>query len=114
MGLEFLDVTSETAISLVDRDTEGARQQDVYRITNSSTSIIDTHLLVIVRGLAPEAKLLNASGKTSSGDPYLRVFLPSGLLVPGQSITARLKLQRRRNGPPVSFTLSLLSGQGTP
>jgi len=114
MGLEFLDVTSQASISLVDRDNDGTRLQDVYRITNSSTSIIDTHLIVIARGLAPEVKLLNASGKTSSGDPYLRVFLPSGVLVPGQSITARLNFQRRPNGPPVLFTMSLLSGQGTP
>jgi cytochrome c peroxidase len=113
-GLEFLDVTSQTAISLVNRETEGTRQQDTYRITNGSNSIIDTHLLVIARGLPPGVQLLNGSGKTSAGDPYRRIFLPNGVLRPGDSITARLNLRRPNSGPPISFTLLLLSGQGTP
>jgi cytochrome c peroxidase len=113
-GLEFLDVTSQAAISRVDRDTDGTRQQDVYRITNGSNSIIDTHLLVIAQGLPHDVRLINGSGKTSGGDPYLRVFLPNGVLLPGQSITRRLNFNRRHNDPPVMYTLSLLSGQGTP
>jgi len=113
-GLEFLDVTSQAAVSLVDRDIDGMRQQDVYRITNGSNSIIDTHLLVIAQGLPQDVQLINGSGKTSAGDPYRRVFLPNGVLKPGDSIKVRLNLRRPHDGPPMSFTLSLLSGQGAP
>jgi Di-haem cytochrome c peroxidase len=113
-GLEFLDVTSRGAISLVDRDSDDGRQRDVYRITNSSASVIDTHLLVIAHGLTPGVKLVNASGKTSSGDAYLRVFLPNGVLAPGQSIVKSLRFEREAHGPPVTYTLTLLSGQGNP
>jgi hypothetical protein len=113
-GLEFLDVTSRAAISRVDRDTDDGQQRDVYRITNSSASVIDTHLLVIAHGLSPEVRLVNASGKTSSGDPYLRVFLANGVLEPGQSIVKSLLFEREAHGPPVTYTLTLLSGQGNP
>jgi hypothetical protein len=113
-GLEFLDVTSRAAISRVDRDTDDGQQRDVYRITNSSASVIDTHLLVIAHGLSPAVRLVNASGKTSSGDPYLRVFLANGVLEPGQSIVKSLLFEREAHAPPVTYTLTLLSGQGNP
>jgi cytochrome c peroxidase len=113
-GLEFLDVTAQVAISLVDRDIEGARQKDVYRIANSSNSIIDTHLLVIARGLPHDVQLMNGSGRTSAGDPYLRVFLPNGVLKPGDSMQARLVFRRPDSAAPTPVTLSLLSGQGVP
>jgi hypothetical protein len=58
--------------------------------------------------------MLNASGRTSAGDPYLRLFLPDGILAPGQSLDVALELKRHANAPPVSFSLQLLSGQGTP
>jgi hypothetical protein len=54
----------------------GQRQEDVYRITNSSSSIVDTHLLVIARGLPGGIQMENASGMTIAGDPYFRVFGP--------------------------------------
>src|SRR5262249_4920968 len=86
MGLEFLDVTAQlratriranNARQQIDKDDDGGddnergarRQEDVYRITNSSSSSVDTHLLVIVRGLSDRIHLTNASGTTSSGDP---------------------------------------------
>jgi hypothetical protein len=56
----------------------------------------------------------NASGISSAGDPYLRVFLPNGVLQPGQDVVVSLLFKRESNAPPVSYTLRLLSGQGTP
>ena len=56
----------------------------------------------------------NASGIASTGDPYLRLFLTDGVLLPGQSIVTTLLFKRVSNAPPVSYTLSLLSGQGNP
>jgi hypothetical protein len=44
---------------------------------------VDTNLLVIVQGLSNQARLVNASGITKSGDPNLVVFLPNGDLQPG-------------------------------
>ena len=115
-GLEFLDVTAQAHASLIDSDRKGhGRQRDVYRITNNSTSIVDTHLLVIARGLSGRARLENASGVTSGGDPYLRLFLPSGVLMPGQSVVATLVFgERGEHKQPLNYRLTLLSGQGEP
>jgi cytochrome c peroxidase len=109
-GLEFLDVTARTAISKVGSD-DGT---DSYKITNSSSSVIDTHLLVIVKGLSKDVRLENASGTTSGGDPYRRIFLPNGVLQPGDSIVVRLRFQGKREDGPAQYTLALLSGQGNP
>ncbi len=101
---------------------------------------MDTNLLLIVQGLSNQAQLVNASGITKSGDPnlvvflpsgdlepgpesgepYLRVFLPNrstpsgvaGVLQPGQSIVRKLIFTRQPSAPPVSYTLTALSGQG--
>lgn len=143
-GLEFLDVTAKASISLTESSSghcaslrralrRGARWEGdedgddderaykpgdcevrVYTIKNTSTEIVDTHLLVIARGLSPEIRLVNGSGKTSAGDPYLRVFLPDGVLLPGQSTRQTLLFKRKPFAPPVTFTTTLLSGQGNP
>jgi cytochrome c peroxidase len=137
MGLEFLDVTDRLTIASIaagsrDADDDGDRQaadggrsgegpagraseeRRVYRITNNGSSPVDTHLLVIARGLSFQVEMTNGSGRTSNGDPYRRVFLPNGVLTPGQSIDVTLRFRRHRQAPPVSFTLTLLSGQGNP
>ncbi len=114
MGLEFLDVTAQAHVSLIDSDRKGNQQTDTYRITNNSTSIVDTHLLMIARGLDAGSRLENASGITSNGDPYLRVFLSEGVLLPGQSIVRTLQFKRQSHGPRVLYSLVLLSGQGNP
>ena len=116
MGLQFLDVTGRVQIVLIDQKVggNGKRQEDVYRITNSSNSIVDTHLLIIARGLSKRAKMENASGTTSAGEPYLRVFLTDGVLLPGQSIVQSLVFKRKEKDPPLSYTLNLQSGQGKP
>jgi cytochrome c peroxidase len=114
MGLEFLDVTSKLHVRRIDAERErDGRSRDVYRITNNSTSIVDTHLLLIARGL-PADRLRNASGVTSSGDPYRRVFLRDGVLLPGQSIVRSLEVKRDGRDKRPSYTLTLLSGQGNP
>jgi Di-haem cytochrome c peroxidase len=115
LGLEFLDVTPQAAITLINSDTGGDHQRDTYRITNNSTSVVDTHLLMIARGVGRQARLENGSGTTSTGDPYLRTFLPNGVLQPGQSIVVTLLFkQHRADAPRVRYSLGLLSGQGNP
>ena len=116
MGLEFLDVTAQARIELIQSNSRGGgRQEDVYRITNNSSSIIDTHLLMIARGLSDQVQLENGSGITrTSYYPYLRVFLPDGVLLPGQSTVQTLSFRRRPQAPSVSYVLTLLSGQGNP
>jgi hypothetical protein len=104
-GLEFLDVTRRVSIA-------PARSRNVYRITNTSTSLIDTHLLVIAKGLPWGTTIENASGVTKSGEPYLRLFLKDGVLRPNQQIDFKLKL--KGNAGDVPYTLTLLSGQGEP
>jgi hypothetical protein len=106
-GLEFLNVTSQATITRLDGEHDG----NAYRITNAGSSVIDTHLLVIVSGLPSDARLLNASGTTSEGDPYLRLFLPDGVLNPTDSVDVRLRIAGDEGGRP---TFKLLSGQGNP
>jgi Di-haem cytochrome c peroxidase len=113
-GLEFLDVTAQATPSRVYSDTIGNRQLDVFKITNNGTAVVDTHLLTIARGLPRQARLVNASGTTSTGDPYLRLFLNKGVLEPGQSTYAVLFFQRPRDMPRADYRLELLSGQGNP
>jgi len=116
MGLEFLDVTAQAEVRLIDSDTRsgGRRQEEEYRIRNSGSSIIDTHLLIVAQDLPDGVQMENASGITSTGDPYRRVFLRDGVLLPGQSFTQELRFRRESDAPPVSYTLLLLSGQGNP
>lgn len=127
MGLEFLDVTSQVHVSRIDSRRHGNRLEHLLRLTNNSTSIVDTHLLLIARGLPRQWELDNGSGITSAGDPYRRVFLPQGALMPGQSIVQRLVFKTRRGaghdreedrgrGSPLAanYSLDLLSGQGKP
>ena len=113
MGLEFLDVTSKVRIELIGSHHGGGRQRDVYRITNNSPSIVDTHLLLIAQGLSGR-DLKNGSGVTSTGDPYRRVFLNDGVLLPGQSIVRSLLIKRHSHDRRQNYSLTLLSGQGNP
>jgi hypothetical protein len=94
--------------------SDGHEQEATYRITKNSASVIDTHLLIVVRGLSPKTRLLNATRVTSAGDPFVRVFLPDGVMQPGQGTTQRLVFRRSPGEPGASYSLSLLSGQGTP
>jgi cytochrome c peroxidase len=115
MGLEFLDVTAQAHVTLVSSDRRGPnRQTDTQRITNNGLSVIDTHLLVVVEGLPSGVRLANASGTTASGDPYRRVFLADGVLLPGRSIVETLSFDRHQPSAPVRYSLRLLSGQGNP
>ena len=82
-------------------------RQDVLKITNNSSSPVDTHLIIVARGLPNQIAMANASGTTSAGDPYLRVFLPDGVLLPGQSTAQTLQFKTRRPvaAPPISYSL---------
>jgi len=115
-GLEFLDVTSRATVDRVNSNSQGSFQTDEYSITNSSTSVVDTNLLIVVQGLASGIQLQNASGTTSTGNPYIRVFLANGVLQPGQNIAQALIFKRPggNNAPAVSYSIDLLSGQGNP
>lgn len=116
MGLEFLDVTPQLSVRLVDSDSRhGDREQeDEIRITNTGSSVVDTHLLVLVEGLVARVELDNASGFSEAGDPYLRVFLPNGVLMPGQSFTRSLVFEKPHHSAEARYTLRFLSGQGDP
>ena len=109
---EFLDVTSQ----LDTRHTfkSGDDEVEEYHITNSSSSIVDTHLLIIVNGLPDGVCMKKASGHTSKGAPYLRVFLPNGVLNPSETIKSKLIFEREHHTGSLTYTLSFLSGQGNP
>lgn len=123
-GLEFLTVTSAVNATLIScgHHHERTCDEQVYTIANNGTLApngvagqpIDTHLLIIVRGLPADIRLENTSGTSTSGDPYIRVFLPDGLLNPGQSITRKLLFERKPGAPPLRYSLDFLSGQGNP
>jgi hypothetical protein len=113
-GLEFLDVTEQVDQALIDRHQSVRRVEDIWQLTNIGSSVVDTHLLVIVQELSAGARLLNASGTTQSGDPYVRVFLSDGVLNPGQQIAVQLRFTRGAELAVPSYRIQLLSGQGTP
>lgn len=109
-----IDVTSQAHVVLVDSDRDAGGQRDVYRITNNSTAVIDTHLLVVARGLPARVKLVNGSGKTQAGDPYLRVYLKDGVIQPGNSVVVSLRFAGDESKHKLNYSLGLLSGQGKP
>ena len=115
MGLEFLDVGPQVGIEVIDSRTfyGDKLQVDVVKFTNNSSSVVDTNLLIIAEDLAPGVKLLNASERTGNGDPFIRVFLDDGVLLPGQSTVQTLRF-KWKYAAPVTYSLKLLSGQGTP
>jgi hypothetical protein len=110
-----IDVTSEVTIVRVDRTVRWGRQRDVYRITNSSASVIDTNLLMIAESLPRNVQLIGRhTGIASNGAPYLRLFLTDGVLLPGQSTTQTLDFKVPQGVARVSYNLDLRSGQGNP
>ncbi len=113
-GLEFLDVTRRIRSNRVGIARPGQALEEVFMFTNTSDDVIDTHLLIIAAGLPRGVVLRNASGTTRSGEPYIRVFLPGGVLQPGQHISQAFTFNgvTRRRQPTYRFTL--LSGQGAP
>jgi len=116
-GLEFLDVTRQLRAERLEGEryvSDRGGPADVYRFSNVSDDVVDTHLLIIVRGLPTGVRLTNASGITRHGEPYVRVYLPDGVLRPGQRITQRFVFSAGRGRKPPSFGLQMLSGQGTP
>lgn len=116
MGLEVLDVTAQVDIWLLDSDSDGdgREQEDEWRLTNRGSTPVDTHLLVIVKGLPDGVRLENESGLSTTGEPYLREFLRDGVLLPGRSLTVELEFEKPRRSPRASYELVLLSGQGNP
>jgi hypothetical protein len=117
-GLDFLDVTARADMKV---STSGST--DTWVITNKSASVIDTHLLVIVKGLATGVTV-NAAEQTRNqalpggvasgepvGQPMYRVFLPEGVLNRGASTSVKIV---RNGGSSSSYQLKLLSGQGKP
>lgn len=113
-GFEFVDVTPQTSVKLLERNRDADRERDVYQIFNKSSSVIDTHLLVIAKGLPRDVLLIKSNGTTRGGDPYRRVYLSGGVIKPGQSIIVALDFLRGPKDPRVTYTLDLLSGQGNP
>jgi hypothetical protein len=105
-GLELLDVTAQASVQL----SSSSGNKDVWRITNTSSAVIDTHLLVLVTGL-PAGVTVDAKETSTTGKPYDRMFLPDGVPNPGQSISTTVV---RTGGSSSSYTLQLMSGQGKP
>jgi len=69
---------------------------------------------MIVGGLSSQVRMENANGSTRGGDPYLRLFLPDGILRPGQSVVTRLLFKQQPQNPTVIYGFTFLSGQGNP
>jgi len=113
-GLEFLDVTPQVRVERIESDGTGSKTEDVYRLTNISDTPVDTHLLIVLRGLPARVRLANASGATHRGEPYIRVFLRDGVLRPGERMTQRLVFGDPGRARPRAYKIELLSGQGNP
>jgi len=57
--------------------------------------------------------MANASGVTSNGDPYIRVFLSNGILRSGDSIVQTLDFKGRRDDGRPRYTLNEVTGSGS-
>jgi len=106
-GFRFLDVTPQASVQLI----SSMGNKDDWLITNTSSSVIDTHLLVIVTGLQAGVTV-DAKEASTTGKPYYRMFLPDGVLNPGQSFSTTVV--RAGGGSSNSYTFQLMSGQGKP
>jgi cytochrome c peroxidase len=128
-GLQFLDVTSDLKATSSSKGNNG----DIWLLTNTGTTAIDTHLLVLIEGLA-QGVTVDAPYKTigvvppgadgvvtasvgrpaghpvTPNEPYYRVYAPGGSLAPGQSISVTVT----RTGGASSYSLRILSGQDHP
>lgn len=118
-GLEFLDVTSRIVVTLrrVDRDARNNIQSHNLALTNISSEPVDTHLIICFMTMTAGVTVMGAEGVTRTtpvaGVPYLRVFVPGGVIQPGEvmDLTVRLSAPAALD---VSYTLDMLSGQGKP
>jgi cytochrome c peroxidase len=115
-GLEFLDVTASLKIERIASRTDERRRgrEDVLRVSNISSSVVDTHLVLVLQALADRQEVVNANGITTDGDPYIREFLNDGVLRPGESITVRIRLKGPSHNPAIDYQIKALSGQGNP
>jgi len=118
-GLEFLDVTSRLAVDVrrIDRDSSNQIQTHRLTVTNLSSEMVDTHLLICFTSLTPGVEVLNAEGLTERaslpGMPYVRAFLSGGIIPSGESAEVTLRFRAASN-VDVEYTANLLSGQGKP
>jgi cytochrome c peroxidase len=116
-GLEFLDVTSRVMVSR--RSVSGGGPVQIHRLvlTNISSELVDTHLIMAFVSLTPGVEVMDAEGFTAqrpvSGVPYVRLFLPGGVLAPGASLEVPIRFSAPA-GTAVQFNLALLCGQGRP
>jgi cytochrome c peroxidase len=113
-GLEFLDVTAQAKLDRTGSTCTDGVVEDTYKLKNRGDVVIDTHLLVIVRGLPSGVKLKNQSGTTRDGEPYIRKHLPNGVLQPGEHLTLSFQFTNTANESAPPYEVTLLSGQGNP
>ena len=122
LGLEFLDVGDQIDVNTARISQRGRTQEVVLELSNTSDSVVDTNLIVVIEDLPTGVTLSNASGTTSDGDPFIRIFLDdnNGTLLPNAEVRTSLSFDGvssrgfRRSIRPVSFSTTFLSGQGTP
>jgi len=113
-GLEFLDVTSQLETRKNQALQLSGSEVDEVRITNTGPVAVDTNLLIVVQALPANVSLQNASGATSGGQPYIRVFLKNGLMEPDTSLGQQLIFTGQSGSAPLTYSLQFLSGQGKP
>jgi hypothetical protein len=118
-GLEFLEVTSMLQVNRrsIDRDDPNQLQTHHLTLTNISSDIVDTHLLVCFTTMSAGVDVVDAEGRTArtavSGVPYVRVFIPEGEIAPGGSIDISVRF-RAPAGTNIQYAVDMLSGQGKP
>jgi len=79
--------------------TQGQWIQQVKLFNTTDTPIISA-LQYILEGLSSDTKVLNRSGTTENGSPYLQVPVGRGGLQPGQSLQLPIRFQGPRSSSP--------------
>ena len=118
-GLEFLDVTSNVAATLIRIDIDAANQIQTHHLTltNISSQPVNTHLILCLMTMTPGVQAMDAEGQTTvtplRGVPYLRFFIPDGQIPPDGSMDILVRF-RAGATTKVAYTLDFLSGQRKP
>jgi hypothetical protein len=112
LGVPVSNVTSQLAFSygsfVYDPATKHYKQ--TVTLTNTSGKPIIGPLSLVLDGLSAGVQLVNASGKTAAGSPYVDVALAGNVLDAGQSVTVVLEFASP--SAAINYSARALAGSG--
>jgi hypothetical protein len=106
------DVTGLLRVHLGRVRRHGLFQQPIT-LVNVSGQWLEGPISLVFDKLTPKVRLIGATGRTASGNPYLDLTpAPNNLLAPGAALSTTLIFAVPRGGATVHFLLHILAGVG--